>query len=263
MSFKASINSSTGKYSVLKLTTDGSNWVTYQARMTAIQAAKGHMPHIRGTARKPPIKHENPHILPPSTTTTALATSQVPDPDAPPPSKATTSTTTAAAIGASNKDAYSHLTDSEYAELVKKMDTKDCTWEAKEADARALVYETLRDDLFIEVQAQPTVKSLWVAIVASCENKSMMYANAIRMRIQNTHCPESGNVHGVHLALLICERQSLAAVGGCFGDAEFVAIITIHKQYARFIPREVAVHPRPGEPLGARYSYRIPHRQAQ
>ena len=53
MATEASINSS--KYNVLKLATDGSNWVTYHARMTVIQAAKGHMPHIRGTARKPPL----------------------------------------------------------------------------------------------------------------------------------------------------------------------------------------------------------------
>ena len=63
MSTEASINSS--KYSVPKLATDGSNWVTYQARMTTVQAAKGHMPHIRGTARKPPlpppVERENPH----------------------------------------------------------------------------------------------------------------------------------------------------------------------------------------------------------
>ena len=229
MSIEASINSS--KYSVPKLATDGSNWVTYQAHMTVVQAAKGHMPHIRGTARKPPlpppIERENPHI-PPSTTTTAPSPKLAPDPDVTKPASttpSTTSTTTAAATGATSQDIYSHLTDSQYADLVEKMDAKYCAWEAKEADARALIYETLGDDLFVEVQAQPTVKSLWEAVVASCENKSLMYANAIRTRIQNTRCPESGDVRA-HLALLLRERQNLAAVGGRLGDAEFAAIIT-------------------------------------
>ena len=210
MSSEASIN--TSKYSLPKLATDGSNWVTYRARMTVVQAAKGHMPHIRGTARKPPlpppIERKNPHI-PPATTAAKPASP--------------TSTSPTAAQPA--KDAYSHLTDDEYADLVEKMDTKYCTWEAKEADARALIYETLGDDLFIEVQAQPTAKSLWEAVVASCENKSLMYANAIRTRLQNTRCPESGDVRA-HLALLLREKQNLAAVGGRLGDAEFAAIIT-------------------------------------
>ena len=209
MSSEASINSS--KYSVPKLATDGSNWVTYQARMTVIQAAKGHMPHIRGTARKPPIpppiERVNPHI-PPATTAAKSAS---------PTATSPTSTPT--------KDNYSHLTDEDYADLVEKMDAKYCSWETKEADARALIYETLGDDLFIEVQAQPTVKNLWEAVVASCENKSLMYANAIRTRIQNTRCPESGDVRA-HLALLLREKQNLAAVGGLLGDAEFAAIIT-------------------------------------
>lgn len=39
------------------------------------------------------------------------------------------------------------------------------------------------------------------------------------------HCPESGDVRA-HLALLIREKQSLAAIGGCLGDTEFAAIIT-------------------------------------
>ena len=210
MSSEALINSS--KYSIPKLATDGSNWVTYQARMTVVQAAKGHMPHIRGTARKPPIpppiERINPHIPP---TTTA----------AKPASPTSTLPTAAQPV----KDDYSHLTDDQYADLVEKMDTKYCAWETKEADARALIYETLGEDLFIEVQGQPTVKSLWEAVVASCENKSLMYANAIRTRIQNTRCPESGDVQA-HLALLLREKQNLAAVGGRLGDAEFTAIIT-------------------------------------
>ena len=179
MSSEASINSS--KYSVPKLATDGSNWVTYQARMTVIQAAKGHMPHIRGTARKPPIlppiERVNPHI-PPATTA----------------AKPASPTATSPTSTLPTKDNYSHLTDEEYADHVEKMDAKYCSWETKEADARALIYETLGDDLFIEVQAQQTVKNLWEAVVASCENKSLMYANTIHTRIQNTCCLESGDV---------------------------------------------------------------------
>ena len=127
-------------------------------------------------------------------------------------------------MGAPVTDEYSHLTDEEYTEHIEKIDAKYCAWEAKEADARALIYETLGNDLFIEVQAQPTVKSLWEAVVASCENKSMMYVNAIRTRIQNTRCPESGDVRA-HLALLLRERQNLAAVGSRLGEPEFAAII--------------------------------------
>ena len=164
MSFEASINSS--KYSVPKLATDGSNWVTYQARMTVVQAAKGHMPHIRGTACKPPLppplERVNPHVPLP-----IMAT------------KSASLTTVSPATAAPVVDSYSRLTDEEYAELVEKMDAKYCAWETKEADARALIYETLGDDLFIEVQAQPTAKSLWEAVVALCENKSLMYANPI------------------------------------------------------------------------------------
>ena len=219
MSTDATINSS--KYSIPRLATDGSNWVTYRARMTVIQAAKGHMPHIRGTARKPPlpppIERENPYVPP---TTAAPAATK------PTAAGSPTSTTTPATATTADPitDEYSHLTDEEYADRVEKMDAKYCAWETKEADARALIYETLGDDLFIEVQAQPTAKSLWEAVVASCENKSMMYANAIRTRIQNTRCPESGDVRA-HLALLLRERQNLAAVGSRLGEPEFAAII--------------------------------------
>nr|VWO95503.1 Uncharacterized protein [Ganoderma boninense] len=231
MSTEASINSS--KYSVPKLATDGSNWVTYQARMTVIQAAKGHMPHIRGTARKPPlpppVDREYPHIpAPPASAPPASTAAATPskEGEATPSSKSTTATTaTTAQTSTPATDAYSHLTDDEYAKLVETMDAKYCAWETKEADARALIYETLGDDLFIEVQAQPTVKSLWEAVVASCENKSLMYANAIRTRIQNTRCPEGGDVRA-HLALLLRERQNLASVGCRLGDAEFAAVIT-------------------------------------
>ncbi|PIL24887.1 transcription factor [Ganoderma sinense ZZ0214-1] len=229
MSTEASISSS--KYSVPKLATDGSNWVTYHARMTVVQAAKGHMPHIRGTARKPPlpppVERENPHVPPPATTAPPPAATTAPaggKTTSRPPSPTTTTKATATTTKPTT-DAYSHLTDEEYAELVEKMDTKFCAWEAKEADARALIYETLSDELFIEVQIQPTVKSLWEAVVTSCENKSLMYANAIRTRIQNTRCPESGDVRA-HLALLLRERQNLAVVGNRLGDAEFAAIIT-------------------------------------
>lgn len=227
MSTEASINSS--KYSVPKLATDGSNWVTYQARMKVIQAAKGHMPHLRGTARKPPlpppIERENPHVPPPATTTASAASKPPGSPTGDSPSTKTTSTPSAAqSTTQPGTDKYSHLTDDEYAELVEKMDAKYCAWESKEADARALIYETLSDDLFIEVQEQPTAKSLWEAVVASCENKSLMYANAIRTRIQNTCCPESGDIRA-HLSLLLLERQNLAAVGSRLGDPEFAAII--------------------------------------
>nr|VWO99577.1 Uncharacterized protein [Ganoderma boninense] len=233
MSTEASINSS--KYSVPKLATDGSNWVTYQARMKVVQAAKGHMPHIRGTARKPPlpppIERENPHVPPTATAPAGAAAAAA--------TAATAAEATAAAgagagggptpgapdTTAAGGDPYAHLTDEEYAELVEKMDAKYCAWETKEADARALIYETLGDELFIEVQSRPTAKSLWEAVVASCENKSLMYANAIRTRIQNTRCPESGDVRA-HLALLLRERQNLAAVGSRLGEAEFAAIIT-------------------------------------
>ncbi|PIL22578.1 transcription factor [Ganoderma sinense ZZ0214-1] len=221
MSTEASINSS--KYSVPRLATDGSNWVTYQARMQAIQAAKGHMPHIRGTARKPPLppplERANPHISG-STAMTTSATATTTTPSSSPKTTPAATTTTKPP-----SDVYSHLTDDEYTELVEKMDAKYCTWEAKEADARALIYETLGDDLFIEVQSQPTAKHLWEAVVASCENKSLMYANAICTRIQNLRCPESGDVRA-HLALLLRERQNLAAVGSCLGEDEFAAIIT-------------------------------------
>ena len=219
MSTDATINSS--KYSVPKLATDGSNWVTYRARMTVVQAAKGHMPHIRGTAHKPPppppIERENPYV-PPTTTAPAAAK---PTAEGSPTSTTPPGTTSTVSSGT---DEYSHLTDEEYAEWVEKMDAKYCAWEAKEADARVLIYETLGDDLFIEVESQPTVKSLWEAVVASCENKSTMYANAIRTRIQNTRCPESGDVRA-HLALLLRERQNLAAVGSRLGDPEFAAVI--------------------------------------
>ncbi|KAM5536868.1 hypothetical protein V8D89_009415 [Ganoderma adspersum] len=167
---------------VLKLATDGSNWVTYQVRMQVVQAAKGHMPHIHGTAHKPPlpppVERVYPHIPPtaPAAATTVSTTAQ-------PKSASQPSSPTAKTMTLSTPDAYSHLTNDEYAKLVEKMDAKYCTWETKEADARALIYETLGDDLFIEVQAQPTVKALWEAVVSSCENKSLMYANAIWTRI--------------------------------------------------------------------------------
>ncbi|KAL1937681.1 hypothetical protein VTO73DRAFT_12956 [Trametes versicolor] len=219
MSFETSVNSS--KYSVPKLATDGSNWVTYRERMKVVQTAKGHMPHIRGTARKPPypppIDRDLPYTPPAPAPPTA-------NPDA---DEDTPAPTTPAGVPrpVAKTDEYSHLTDEQYAELVDKMDARFTVWETKEAGARALIYETLSDDLFIEVQAQPTAKALWEAVVGSCENKSLMYANAIRTRIQNTRCPESGDVRA-HLALLLRERQNLAAVGSRLGDSEFAAVIT-------------------------------------
>ncbi|EIW54259.1 uncharacterized protein TRAVEDRAFT_76178, partial [Trametes versicolor FP-101664 SS1] len=166
--------------SVPKLASDGSNWVTYRERMKVVQTAKGHMPHICGTSRKPllppPINRDLPHIT------------------------------------------------IQYTELVDKMELKYTLWETKEAGARALIYETLSDNLFIEVQSQPTTKALWEAVVASCENKSLMYANTIRTRIQNTRCPEGGDIRA-HLALLLRERQNLAAVGTRLAEIEFAAIV--------------------------------------
>ncbi|KAI0702735.1 hypothetical protein C8Q76DRAFT_592674, partial [Earliella scabrosa] len=46
--------SNTSKYTLPKLASDGSNWVTYRDRMVTILAAKALMPHIRGHARQPP-----------------------------------------------------------------------------------------------------------------------------------------------------------------------------------------------------------------
>lgn len=234
MSYEASINSS--KYNVPKLESDGSNWVTYRARMEVVQAAKGQMPHIRGTSRKPPLPPPIDRILPyvaPSTvgntnnTDEATPTGVTPTPPVP--------GAAADEEDAPETDEYSKLTDEQYAELVDKMDAKFTTWEAKEAGARALIYETLSDDLFIEVQSQPTTKALWLAVVATFENKSLMYVNAIRTRIQNTRCPEGGDVRA-HLALLLRERHNLAAVGSRLDETEFAAIIT-HSLPESFHPR--------------------------
>ncbi|KAL1939181.1 hypothetical protein VTO73DRAFT_10222 [Trametes versicolor] len=230
MSSDTAVNSS--KYSVPKLESDGSNWITYRERMKVVQTAKGLMPHIRGTSRKPPypppFERDLPHIPSPTTVPRADGAGDAATPGEPGPGSDSDSrapATQARARDAPPTDEYSHLTDEQYAELVDKMEAKFNLWETKEAGARALIYETLSDDLFIEVQSRPTAKGLWEAVVASCENKSLMYANAIRTRIQNTRCPEGGDVRA-HLALLQREKQNLAAVGSRLDDSDFAAIIT-------------------------------------
>ena len=131
MSSEVSVNPT--KWSVPVLTRY--NWVTYQARMTAVQAAKGHMPHIRGTARKPPYpppyERINPHI-PGFTQPTAGAAATT---------AAATTTTTQTGGADPNatptpvSDKFSHLTDTEYTDLVEKMETKH---RGKQLDAQEL-----------------------------------------------------------------------------------------------------------------------------
>ncbi|KAI0723360.1 hypothetical protein C8Q76DRAFT_837469, partial [Earliella scabrosa] len=178
-------SSNTSKYTLPKLASDGSNWVTYRDRMVTILAAKALMPHIRGHARQPPQPPPYPRQLP----------------------------------------YYSGMTDDEYEKLVDRMEAKYLSWEIKEAETRALVYETLSEEVFMTVKNTASAKLLWEAIVTKYEDKSIMYANAIRTRLQNTRCAEGGDMH-VHLASLLSERENLAALGTQITEADFGAIVT-------------------------------------
>ena len=218
-------NSNTSKYTLPKLASDGSNWVTYRDRMVTILAAKALMPHIRGHARQPPVPPPYIRQLPYAPPVTAASASTQTGTTTPTGQGTTGTTGTTAAATTPPTDQYSGLTDEEYEKLVERMEAKHLAWEIKEADARALIYETLTEEVFITVKNAASAKLLWEAIVTKYEDKSIMYANAIRTRLQNTRCAEGGDMHA-HLTTLLSERESLAALGTQISEADFGAIIT-------------------------------------
>ncbi|KAH9924004.1 uncharacterized protein BXZ73DRAFT_50736 [Epithele typhae] len=124
------------RYSVPKLISNGSNWVVYKDKFLAVSGAKVLTRFIDGTVRKPPrpipFTCVNLHI-PPSTTTPAGGAS-------PPPMT----------------DMYSHLDDDMYFKFAETVDKNYDAWVQKEADARALLYESIPDDVYINVRSQPT-----------------------------------------------------------------------------------------------------------
>ena len=114
-------SSNTSKYTLPKLASDGSNWVTYRDRMVTILAAKALMPHIRGQARMPPAPppyvRQLPHVPP---TTAASAPAQTGTTTATQGSTGTTGTTTSGTTTSTTPpptDQYSGLTDEEYEKL--------------------------------------------------------------------------------------------------------------------------------------------------
>ncbi|KAH9939194.1 hypothetical protein B0H21DRAFT_832411 [Amylocystis lapponica] len=132
--------SNPSSYAIPKLSSDGSNWITYKTRILNVMRSRGLKRHLDGSARAPPPALTFPQPTKPTVATIEAATAAGP--------AALALVTAVAALAALTDEAY--LTKVEASE--KKVDEHD----QKEGAARQLIYGTISNTLLLQIQDLPT-----------------------------------------------------------------------------------------------------------
>ena len=133
--------------SLPKLAADGSNWTTYQDRVTNAIKAKGLRRHLSGTARKPEDLEERTsgEFFKPG--------------------------------------AQSLLTDDELETHEKEIDD----YEQKEATLREIIYGTVDCSTFIQIKGSPTAASVWKKLQSIHADKGSMFETDLITQLQTIH----------------------------------------------------------------------------
>lgn len=212
--------SNSSAYTIPKLSSDGSNWITYKARIVNVMRSRGLKRHLDGLARAPPPALIFPQPSAPTAAATAAATAAGP--------VALALITTATALAA--------LTDEEYLAKVEASEKKVDDHDQKEGAARQLIYGTITNALLLQVQDLPTVAEVWTAVQFEFEGKSEMYSVALRTRLNNTKCEEGADVRA-HLDSLLLMWAELATMGVPMSDSDFTATIytSLPKSYGTLL----------------------------
>ncbi len=83
-------------------------------------------------------------------------------------------------------------------ELEKHLKLQD-EYDQKEALMREIFYKTISNSTFMQIKNQPSAAHVWAAIIAIFETKGDLVQQDLILQLQNTHCPEVGDVRA-HLA---------------------------------------------------------------
>lgn len=83
-------------------------------------------------------------------------------------------------------------------ELEKHLKLQD-EYDQKEASMREIFYETVSNSTFMQIKNQPSAAHVWGALVSIFESKGDLVQQDLLSQLQNTRCPEDGNVRA-HLA---------------------------------------------------------------
>ncbi|KAG5721572.1 hypothetical protein E4T56_gene13059 [Termitomyces sp. T112] len=177
---------SSTKLTVPKLTADGSNWPTYQERVTNAVISKKLRRHLTGTARKPAALVEREGNF------------------------------------YENEKSLAPLSDKEIDKIEDMMEE----WSQKEAQVREIIYSTVDQSTFHQVKGEPTAAAVWKKLASIHSSKGAMYETDLLAQLQNARFIKNGEIDMcTHLANLVVIKECLAEIRCPLSDASFVSYI--------------------------------------
>jgi hypothetical protein len=123
------------------------------------------------------------------------------------------------------------LTEDEVKKAVEEQAKLDVEWKKEfkewkqgEAIAKQQIASSIPDSLFMKIRAKGTAYEIWTELGKHFERRSRMVSIDLRRRLQETKCPDKGNIID-HFATLRMMREDLASMGESLTENDFYAII--------------------------------------
>ncbi|KAG6899256.1 hypothetical protein C0993_011933 [Termitomyces sp. T159_Od127] len=150
------------------LAADGSNWPTYQERITNAVTLKKLRRHLMGTAHKlvALVEHEGSFYR--------------------------------------DDKSLAPLTDNQIDEIEDAMEE----WLQKEAQVREIIYSTVDQSTFHQIKGEPTAAAIWKKLASIHGSKGAMYETNLLAQLQNTCFIENSKIDMcTHLASMVVIKE--------------------------------------------------------